>query len=218
MELSSHLSSGLNSGSAVPGGSPASKKFTVILLWVALGIVAAMTLLWEFIPLKTSKTRLESFPSRSFGFASREVPLSDGEKAIFGKADVLKRVYQVGGQRVVTQIVDGTNDRHAVHDPMHCFRGAGWELVRGVDLPVGGGAARQITLQRGSQSAEAMYWFSNGDSRHASAMRCWWQTSLRRMTFGHSGEEPLLIILQPLSGENLDWPKLIADFGPVAEL
>jgi hypothetical protein len=218
MQSSTSTLSGLDPAAPASGPAPLSKRITVVILWGALAVVAAMTLLWEFVPLKTSRARLENFPTRSFGFASREIPLSEGEKSIFGKADVLKRVYQVGGQRVVTQIVDGTNDRHAVHDPMHCFRGAGWELTRGVDLPVGGGAARQITLQRGNQTAEAMYWFSNGQSRHASAMRCWWQTSLRRMTFGHSGDEPLLIILQPLSGENLDWPKLIADFGPIAEL
>lgn len=218
MEFSTQASNGVSTGNAPVSQATSARKSTLIILWCAVGIVATMTILWELIPLRTAKARLDRFASATYAFANREIPLSPGEKSVFGKAEVFKRVYQVGGQRVVVQIIDGTNDRHAVHDPMHCFRGAGWERVRGVDIPVGGGAGRQITLKRGEQTAEAMYWFSNGESRHSSVLRCWSQTSLRRITFGNSGDEPLLIILQPLTGEKIDWAKLISDFAPLAEL
>lgn len=187
-------------------------------LWVLLAVVAGLTVLWEFVPLRDAGARLAAFPEKGFGFASREVPLSPTEKSIFGGATVQKRVYQVGQQRVVVQIVDGTRDRHAVHDPMHCFRGAGWELEAGSEVPLGGGLARQIRLKRASNKAEAMYWFSDGKTRHASAMQCWWQTALRRLSFGQSGEEPVLVILQPLVGEPVDWDKLLSEFSPLAEL
>lgn len=222
MSFTTQMPQGLTSGSNFPGNVPNSlraKKLTAVLLWVALGLVGGMTILWEFVPLESARARLDAFPKSGVDFVSREVELSEAEKSVFGKADILKRVYQVGGQRVVTQIVDGTRDRHAVHDPKHCFRGAGWNADRGIDLPLGGGLARQLTLKRNQDEvAEVVYWFTDGKTRHATPLRCWWQTSLRRMTFGRSGGEPLLVILQPLSGETIDWPKLISDFTALSEL
>ena len=55
---------------------------------------------------------------------SHDLPLTDGEKAIFTGVTMLKRLAIAGGDRAVVTVIDGTKNRHAVHDPVFCFRGA----------------------------------------------------------------------------------------------
>lgn len=187
-------------------------------LWILLALGLGAALLGEFVRLPDAGNRLDAFPLSGFGFAGREMPLNEHERAIFGQARVVKRLYQVGRQRVVVQIVDATRDRHAVHDPMFCFRGAGWETAARRDLPVPGGTALQLGLRRGASVAEAVVWFSNGHDRHASAPRHWRETVLRRLTLGRSGPEPVLVILQPMNGETIDWPELVDRFPALFDL
>lgn len=180
------------------------------LLWLALGLAIVLALLWEFVQIPDAANRLNRIPLTGFGFAARELPLSEAERTIFGKARVLKRVYSVGRQGVVVQIVDATRDRHAVHDPLYCFRGAGWDVATETRAQIPGGYARLLTLRRSADLAEAMVWFSDGITRHGSAPQHWWQTILRRLTCGTSGPEPVLVILQPLNGERLVWQDVFA--------
>lgn len=179
-------------------------------LWVVFGFAVALTLIWEFVKIPDASNRLNRLPLTGFGFAARDLPLSELERNIFGNAQVLKRIYRTGRQGVVVQIVDATRDRHAVHDPLYCFRGAGWEIAAESRLTVPGGYARQLTLRRSADIAEAVVWFSDGTSRHASAPAHWWQTVVRRLTCGVSGPEPVLVILQPLQGETPVWPDVFA--------
>jgi hypothetical protein len=37
-----------------------------------------------------------------------------------------------------------------------------------------------------------------------------WQTPLRRLTFGASGADPVLVLAQPLDRESTDWDQLPA--------
>ena len=69
-----------------------------------------------------------------------------------------------------------------------------------------------VQLKKNDRTAEAMFWFSDGTERHSSALRYWLQTTLRRLSLGRSGEEPLLVILQPLTGTALQWDRLLVRF------
>ena len=180
------------------------------LLWVILGLAVLLALLWEFVQIPDAGERLGRIPLTGYGFGARDLPLSDLERNIFGKARVLKRVYRVGRQGVVLQVIDATRDRHAIHDPLFCFRGAGWEIVAESRVAVPGGFARQLTLRRNADLVESVVWFSDGTSRHGSTPRQWWQTILRRVTCGVSGPEPVLVILQPINGGSVAWPELFA--------
>lgn len=179
-------------------------------LWILFGVAVAVTLLWEFVKIPDASNRLDRLPIAGPGFAARDLPLSDLERNIFGSARVLKRIYRVGRQAVVVQVIDATHDRHAVHDPLYCFRGAGWDIATEYRLTIPGGSARQLTLRRSADLADAVVWFSDGSSRHGSAPAHWWQTVLRRLTCGASGPEPVLVILQPLQGETLVWSDLFS--------
>jgi len=65
---------------------------------------------------------------------------------------------------------------------------------------------------------EVMFWITDGRSRHGSAMWAWWQSTLRRMTFGTSGDEPVLFILQPLPGGTVNWDNVLVAFPELFEI
>jgi Protein of unknown function (DUF3485) len=150
--------------------------------------------------------------------SSRDIPLTDVEKTVFLHTQTVKRLYKVANQYFIIQAVDASGDRHAIHDPLYCFRGAGWEVVSGKSIAVPGGEAKLLSLRHKGDTAEAMYWISDGDVRHASALRYRWQTALRRLTFGKSGPEPVFVLLQPANGTTPDWPALFSRFPALFDL
>lgn len=181
-------------------------------LWAGLAAAVALGGVWQFFPLRDASARLGRMPRLGSDFASRDVPLDPYEAALFNNVGTLKRVYQFGKQRFVFLAVDGSADRHAVHDPVYCFRGAGWQVVSQEELPIEGGVVKRMRLHRGERDTEVVSWFSDGVERHASALAYWRQATLRRLTLGRSGEEPVLVILQPLGACRLDWPSILKGF------
>ena len=186
--------------------NPRAKKF------LSAGLVAAVLLaiLWDLVPLSDAQARVATLPSAGLGFSSVNVPLNDAEKSIFGAARVLKRSYRVGRKNFAVVIIDGARNRHAVHEPTYCFRGAGWSVRGERDLPVAGGAVKIVALQKGPETREAAFWYSDGQVRHGSVARCWWQMACRRMTFGAAGPAPVLVLVQPLDVGGVAWEKLPA--------
>jgi hypothetical protein len=193
--------------------NPLAKK----ILWLALALAVGLSLVWQFVPLRDAGARLDAMPLRGFGFSGRDLPLAEVETSIYQPARVLKRFYQVGRQQVILIAIDGSRNRHAIHDPTFCFRGAGWTIGNARDIPVAGGYARLLSLRKDGRSVEAMYWMSDGHSRHASTLRYWWQTTLRRLTLGRSGDEPVLFVLQPANADSLQWELLLSQFPALLE-
>lgn len=188
------------------------------LLWLALALAVALSLLWEFVPLPDASARLNALPLRGFGYAGRDVPLTEVETSIYGPARTLKRLYQIGSQRVLVVLIDGSRNRHAVHDPTFCFRGAGWTIAAAGDTPIPGGVGKLVRLAKGAESAQAMYWWSDGQHRYTSTLRYWWQTTWRRLTFGRSSGEPVLFVVQPVAGETVRWETLVQQWPILFEL
>ena len=175
--------------------------------WPALLAAAVMTLAWELIHLPDASARLLAFPRDGLGFSSVEVPLSGVEASIYRGTKVIKRLYRMRSASIVVVVIDGSKNRHAVHDPVYCFRGGGWRITAEQFLTLPGGTAKLVKLERDGQRTEAIYWFTDGSSRHTSALRYWCQTAWRRLTFGAWGAEPLLVVVQPAigQGENIEW-------------
>lgn len=187
-------------------------KFQQNCLGIALIIAIILGIVWQFFPLSDAEMRLESLPAKAPGIVSNDLPITPQEEEYFVDVNMLKRVYQVGDQRAFIYILDGTRNRHAVHDPTYCFRGSGWEIVGKEPFSLGkGGDATLYHLKKGDKTHEALLWFSDGKSRYASPLRYWWQTTLRRLSLGKSGPEPVLVVLQPIE-KPVDWKKFLAEF------
>jgi hypothetical protein len=179
------------------------------LLWIAFAILVPLGMLWQFYPLKDASARLDAFPMSSVHIDSKDFPLTPAEIAIYSNVKVVKRIAQVGNDRAFVTIIDGTKNRHAVHDPVYCFRGAGWTVSSQEDIPMDHGVARLVHLQQDKDTAEALYWFSDGATQFDRPLLYWWKTALRRLTFGKSGNEPVLVVLSSVDGVLPDWPAVL---------
>jgi hypothetical protein len=102
-------------------------------------------------------------------------------------------------------VVDGTRNRRAVHDPGFCFRGAGWKIESEQPFALPHGEGRLVRLSRASETAEAVYWYSDGLSAHADPRRYWLEATLRRLSLGRSGPEPVLVMLVPAGPSPAGW-------------
>ena len=187
-------------------------------LWAALAITIGLAMFWQFAPLPNAGERLSRLPLSGLGFTGKDLPLSDIEKSVFQRAQTIKRLYKAGNQVFIVQVIDASGDRHAIHDPLYCFRGAGWEVASSQDLSVNGGTARQLQLRRNAETAEIVYWISDGTVRHASPIRYRWQTALRRLSMGRSGLEPVLVLVQPADNTVADWSTVFSRFPALLDL
>lgn len=178
-------------------------------VWAAIIVAVVTGAVWQFYPLKDASGRLEAFPLKGVWVTSEDVPLSEVEQNIYQSARVTKRVARVRGQIVVLTIIDGTRNRHAVHDPLFCFRGAGWDVLSEENMAVEWGTARRVQLSRRGEPAEALYWFTDGENAFGSAKDYWWKTTLRRITLGQSGPEPVLVVLTPATDDPINWTRLL---------
>lgn len=188
------------------------------ILWTSLILAVILSLVWQFAPLPAGSSRLAQLPASGLAFSSRDIPLNDVEKLVFSRAQTVKRLYQVGQQVFAVQAIDASGDRHAIHDPLYCFRGAGWEVASSRPIDVMAGQAQLLSLRRHDEKAEVVYWISDGRTRYTSQLKYRWQTACRRLTFGQSGPEPVLVLVQPDAGTSPDWSQLFSLFPGLMEL
>jgi hypothetical protein len=173
----------------------------------------------SFIPLTDASARLNAFPLKGARYASREVPLDPAEIPVIGAARCIKRLCQTPTQRVLISIIDGTRNRHAMHDPEYCLRGSGWLSTARHSFAVPGGTACRLELKNDFLTSEAVFWFSDGESRHGSPAKVWLQSAARRLSFGQGGPAPVLILISPaIPGTSINWQALIEEMPELANL
>ncbi len=185
------------------------------LLWTFLAIAIVLGGIWEFYPLPNAKDRMEKLPLVGDFFKGQNVPLSDFEKQFFKGIDVIKRVYLIDKSWYFVSMLDGSNNRHLVHDPRYCFRGSGWTILSEKRFPLPHGEGSLVALLKDNERREAIYWFSDGIKQYSSPMYYWWNTTLRRLSLGRSGPEPILIIIQPLEIIKPNWNQIEENFKPL---
>jgi hypothetical protein len=189
-----------------------------IMLWSALFLAVIFGAVWEMQKLPDASSRIALLPMRGLMVDSRDMPLTPSEEIAFNGSAWLKRLAMAGREQVILTVLDGTRNRHAVHDPVFCFRGAGWEVERQEPFLLRHGEGCLVKLRRGETRAEALYWFSDGDIQFASPMLYWGKTSLRRLSFGSSGGEPILVILTSTLQGSTDWKSFLLAWPELEQL
>jgi hypothetical protein len=187
-------------------------------LWIALCVSAIIGVFWQFTPLPDAGERIGSLPLRGISFSGMDIPLQPIEESFLKQANLIKRKYTIGNKNFFVTVLDGTNNRHIVHDPYYCFRGSGWEILSVDEMALPKGTGNRLTVQKGGLKREALFWFSDGSAQYNSSLRYWWQTALRRVTLGLSGQEPVLIVIQPLEDSKPDWADFVQDFPNLMKL
>lgn len=161
----------------------------------ALMVVAVFLRTFE---LEDASTRIARLPESGTGFFSQLVPLTDFEKDMLGEAQGYKSIYSWKGLYYVITILDGTRNRQAVHDPRYCFIGAGWSIEQDEEFYFSGGEARRLELRRGEETSEAMFFYSTGDEIFSQPLEYWVRATVRRWLRAYGGDEPVLVMVQPL--------------------
>ncbi len=185
-----------------------------LILGLLLAAAILLSMVWNRLPSEGTPSLLDTVPTEGWQMRSRDLPLTDLEKRWLDGAQGLKRLYALPTGSWMLAVTDGTANRHAVHDPSYCFRGDGWSVVRERTVPLDQGSARLLTLQRGDETLEALYWFYAGGEPFDSMPEYWLRSTLRRLTRGWSGPEPLLFILRPVRPEQPDWDRALAEVAP----
>jgi hypothetical protein len=180
-----------------------------ILLWSALVIALVITIAWPLIPIPSAQRRLASIPASGIDFESKALELSQEDKDFLGKASAIQYLIMMrGGGQFILTIIDGTNNRHAVHDPSYCFSGGGWSIKKMESIKLSSGEANLAFLGKGSEKSEALWFFDDGSHQFTSPIEYWFATSSRRMTLGYSGAEPILVSLRRTSEAHVDWNRV----------
>jgi len=188
------------------------KKLVRRSLWCGLGIALIYCLALDLMPSSKKETRLTKLPLQGIGFTGQDLPLNAAEQNVFQRATVVKRIYQCGKNRFVLLAVDGAGDRHAIHDPLYCFAGAGWTVKNGSTTQLPGGQGRILQLTKDGQTAEAVYWITDGEHRMASASQAWWQSLKRRICLERNTHAFVLIVLQPVADGTINWKEVLSGF------
>ena len=189
--------------------------------WWRLGLVVAVVayiLAIEFVPTDPGERVEAALPEKGIGFFSRELPLDEATQEALGDSLRLRREYDCRGQRIIITILDGRTNRHAVHDPIYCLRGSGWEVNERSALEIPGGEAEQLVISKDGMRSAVLFWFSTPSLKHASLPRYRWQAMLRRLTFGRSGPEPVLVLLQGSTDRPVEWERFFAEFPYLSDL
>jgi len=176
------------------------------LLWAVLVILVILTFIWPMIPLPNAERRLKNLPTQGNCFRAKTLDLDQADVDFLGKATAIQQLVAVrGGGTMIMTVIDGTNDRHAVHDPSYCFSGAGWKITQKKTVFTSKGEAVLAIMAKGDQTAQAMWFFDDGKRQFASPLDFWLRTSSRRITIGLSGDEPILVMFRSLPGASIDW-------------
>ncbi len=187
-------------------------------LWLGLASAIILSILWQFKPLPDALHRMETLPLIGIGYKGSDLPLKPSEKKIFEGVNVLKRVYTIGNKPFFITVLDGTHNRHVVHDPYYCLKGSGWSLLNEKTVPAPKGKASLLIVRKGDKEKEALFWFSDGNKQFNSPLTYWLTATLRRITLGLSGPEPVLIVVQPMQEEPVDWEHFQKQMGPLFNL
>jgi hypothetical protein len=173
-------------------------------LWSLLAACVLLGTLWRMVPLPDAQDRLRQLPAFGDARRSRDLPLTESEIRWLGDAQAVKRVYRFGGREFLVTVIDGTRNRRAVHDPMYC-----WTITKSTEQPLPGGNGTVLRVVEDGIEREVLFWFSDGIVKHSSPARFWLQTSWRRATLGRLGDEPLLVLVEPLDSAPVNWFRLL---------
>lgn len=171
---------------------------------------AALLVMWLCLPSKPSTTSLDSLPESGPHFVSRPVPLGSEEAKRLRGAQAIKRLCRNGDQLFWLVAIDGSENRHAVHDPLYCLRGQGWQIAKQHEFPLADGVGKRYSLARDGESKAFIYWFSSGSAPFHAVTRYWAESSARRLTKGRSGSEPILYYIVPISQHSdVQWHRIL---------
>ena len=170
-------------------------RFSRVSLSSCAIMLLGLLVCWYLIPTKVTQDRISSLKQTGI-----EWPLKKSEQNFYGNAAVARRLLTVHQQRLALTVIDGSNNRHAVHDPWYCCQSRGWRITDLNYAKEPAIPANQLRLEHEGKTMWLCWWYSDGNEQWTDHGTYLWRSTLRRVTRGYSGPEPYLIICQSLDG------------------
>lgn len=173
------------------------------------GIAAITALVWPILPMAGGVDRLAAMPLNGPDFESQTIEISAADRDFLAGARAVQRVVRPRrGAPILVSVIDGSGNRHAVHDPRYCLAGSGWRVRSEKQMTLASGMGNWISMEKDGATMEALWFFDDGTQQFTSSQQYWWRASLRRATRGLSGPEPLLVMLRVPPGEQANWGRI----------
>ena len=180
-----------------------------VFLGLLCGMTGVIALLWPTLPMLHGPDRLAEIPLQGPDFHSDPLELATADKEFLAGASAVQRIVRPRrGSPIMLSVIDGSGNRHAVHDPSYCLVGGGWVIRSQKEMAMPSGVANWISMEKNGATMEALWFFDDGKEQFTSPLKYWWRASLRRATRGRSGQEPLLVMLRVPPGEQADWQRI----------
>lgn len=142
------------------------------------------------------RQQLDRFPLKLGSWDGRDVTIPPGQLAVLRANAVLMREYsQASGPPVTLYVAYFAAQREgtAMHSPLHCIPGAGWEVARQAVLPISSAAlgtigANKVIFGNGDARMLVVYWYvEQGRSERGElegAMATLWHAIFERRSDG----------------------------------
>jgi EpsI family protein len=134
----------------------------VVLLALVLLAVAARRQLGAVAV--TGDRQIESLPTTLGTWMGRDAAdFSERVVAALGVDAHVNRTYAALGRTASVYVgyYRSQEQGAAIHSPLNCMPGAGWEMVRAERVPFAGGAARHAVVRKGPSRYYVIYWYQS---------------------------------------------------------
>lgn len=150
-----------------------------------------------------------SVPTTVEGYRSRDLNLTEEERAAVGVSNYLARVYSpadtAGTEARYFTVYVGYYERQVrgktIHSPKNCLPGAGWEpLTSGVatlQTPSGAVPVNRYLIQKGQDQALVLYWYQGRGRITANEYRVKWNL-LQDAALRRRSDEALVRVVVPI--------------------
>jgi hypothetical protein len=180
-----------------------------IALGMLCGLTALIALIWPVLPMAGQQGRLAAIPLDGPDFSSDPLELTAEDRKFLAGAGAIQRILRPRqGTAIMLTVIDGSGNRHAVHDPSYCLAGGGWVIRSEKQMTTSSGVANWVSMEKGGEIMESLWFFDDGGRQFTSPLSYWWLSGLRRATRGLSGPEPLLVMLRVPPGQEADWQRI----------
>lgn len=190
-------------------------KSYLALVILVLGLFA---LALDSYKLSNGQERVQRIPTYGPGFALRPLPAQADDAALFGKAQVHRFTLACRQGNFLLTIIDGTDNRHAIHDPVYCVSGAGWQVTEEQEIKTSHGRVKALRLNKQGRETHLLYFFADGERHWTSPTRTWLGQAARRASLGTTSEAILLVELQPYQKTKPNWVELVHTLPVLTEL
>jgi EpsI family protein len=171
------------------------------LLIFALGAAALLRIGGQAdTPLQGS---LDSIPHELFGYAGRDVTVSEAEQQVAGMDTYLMRAYlrDSAGFSLYVGYYEAQTRGKSIHSPKNCLPGAGWEPLenstRGVIVGHDTLTVNRYVLEKGNNRAVVYYWYQGRGRVSWNEYAVKWELLRDKAIHGRS-EEALVRIVVPI--------------------